>query len=87
MCASRERARTGAAAQGAVAGGVHSSEPRCGQGEEDGGMGGYRRVDALAALKAGPDEVAGIPPVNGGTRGALELAARATCLEHDAVGP
>jgi hypothetical protein len=49
-------------------------------------MGGDRGMDALAALEAGSDEVAGVSPVDSGTRGALELAARTARLEHDAVG-
>lgn len=50
---------------------VYCAEPRCGQRDEDSGMGGDRLVDAFAALEAGPDEVAGISPVHGGTSGAL----------------
>ena len=42
--------------------------------------------DALAALKSGPDEVAGISPVHRCARGAADFGAGAARLEDDAVG-
>jgi hypothetical protein len=69
-----------------IPGAVDDSKPRRRQGEEHSGMGADPLVHALAALEAGPDEVAGIPAIDGGTSRAPELAARAARLEDDTIG-
>ena len=45
---------------------VDRAEARSRQRQEDGRMQGNRLVHALSAFEPGPDEVAGIPPVDGG---------------------
>jgi hypothetical protein len=57
-----------------------------GQRQEHSRMQGNRLVDSLSAFKSGPDEVAGIPPVDGGARRTPDLRARAAGLQHDTVG-
>ena len=47
---------------------VHRTEARSGEGKEHGGMFGDRLVDSLAAFEAGTNEMAGVRPLQGGTR-------------------
>jgi len=65
---------------------VDGTETRDGQSQEHGRVQGNRLTDALAALKSGPDEVAGISPVHRCARGAADFGAGAARLEDDAVG-
>jgi hypothetical protein len=64
---------------------VHRTEARSGKRDEDGGVFGNRLVDSLAAFEAGTNEMAGVAPVQGGTRRTLQLRSRPTRLEHDVV--
>ena len=50
--------------------GVDRAERRGGEGDEDGGMGGDGRGDALAAGQPGADEVVGVAAVGLGAAGA-----------------
>ena len=66
--------------------GMDGPEARSGKGEEDGRVLAHGFVDTLATLEPGPYEVAGVTPVNGGTRRATDLAPGAARFEDDAVG-
>ena len=65
---------------------MDGTEARGSQGEEHGRVQGNRLTDALAALKSGPDEVAGISPVHRGAGRAADFGTGAARLEDDAVG-
>jgi hypothetical protein len=52
---------------------MHRAEAGSGKGDEDSGVFGNRLVDSLAAFEAGTNEMAGVAPVHGGTRRALQL--------------
>ena len=73
-------------ARPAVSGRVDGTEAGGGQGQQDGGPLGHGLVDPLAADQPGPDEVAGIPSVDGGTRRAAALPPGPAGLEEHAVG-
>jgi hypothetical protein len=64
---------------------VYRTEPRSSKGEEDGRMFGDRLLDSLTAFEAGTNEMAGVAPVQGGTRRTSQLRSRPTSLEHDIV--
>jgi hypothetical protein len=70
----------------ALSDGVDGTEARGGQGQQDRGPLGHRPVDALAADQPGPDEVAGITPVDGGAGRAPALPPGPARLEEHAVG-
>jgi hypothetical protein len=60
-------------------------EARSGQSQEDGRVLGHGFVYALATLEPGSYEVAGVPPVDGGTRRAADFTPGTARFEDDAV--
>ena len=72
---------------GALASGrVDRTEARGGKREQDRGSFGHRLIYPLAADQPGPDQMPGVPSVDGGTRRAAGLTSGSTGLEKHAVG-
>ena len=74
-----------------MAGTVHAgpmdrTEARGGKREQDRGSFGHRLIYALAADQPGPDQMPGVPSIDGGTRRAAGLTSGSTGLEKHAVG-
>ena len=70
----------------ARSGRVDGTEAGSGQREEDSRSLGNGCRNALAALEAGPDQMAGISSIDVGTGGAAHRAPGATGLEDDTIG-